>query len=136
MKALRVAMEELNLSRLRTALEELAEVHEGGVVAFDLDGTLAQYDGWKGDTHIGEPIPKMVERWKAYREKGVTCVIFTARYSEDPAKEMAMKLIQNWSYQNLGEIAPITNEKTPNIVRIYDDRARQVLENTGQVVGE
>ncbi len=29
-------------------------------VAVDLDGVLAQYDGWKGDEHIGEPIPGAV----------------------------------------------------------------------------
>lgn len=136
MKALKIALEGVALNELRVSLEELAEVHEGGVVAFDLDGTLAEYDGWKGEMHIGAPVPKMVARWKEYRAKEVVCVIFTARWSDDPAKEMAMKQIQAWALQNLDEIPPITNEKTPNIVRIYDDRARQVLENEGVVVGE
>jgi len=136
-KLMRRALEEMNKTLLLSvALEELADVHEGGCVAFDLDGTLAHYDGWKGEMHIGEPIAAMVERWKAYRDKGVKCIIFTARYSEDPAKEMAMKQIQAWAHQHLGEIPEITNEKTPNIVRIYDDRARQIIENTGEVVGE
>ena len=31
-------------------------------IGTDLDGTLAKYDGWKGWQHIGDPIPKMVER--------------------------------------------------------------------------
>lgn len=123
-------------AKYRLALEELAEVHGDGCVAFDLDGTLAEYHGWNGIAHIGAPIPAMVERWKAYREKGVKCIIFTARASESPDQEMAMKIIDAWAMQHLGEIPPVTNEKTPDIVRIYDDRARQVIENTGEVVGE
>ena len=132
MKLLRIALEEA----LALALEELAEVHEDGCVAFDLDGTLAEYHGWNGIEHIGEPIPTMVKRWKEYRAKNIKCVIFTARASEAPEQEMAMKIIQAWAMQHLEEIPDITNEKTPDIVRVYDDRARQVIENTGEVVGE
>ena len=29
-------------------------------VGFDLDGTLAKYDGWKGIDHIGEPVESVV----------------------------------------------------------------------------
>lgn len=36
-----------------------------GWYAVDLDGTLAHYDGWRGEDHIGDPIPPMVERIKA-----------------------------------------------------------------------
>jgi hypothetical protein len=136
MRLLQMALQKEEPKLVKVALEELAEVHEGGVVAFDLDGTLAEYHGWNGVTHIGAPIPKMVERLKAYRAKNVNVIIFTARASNAPDQEMAMKIIQAWCLQNLNEILPITNEKTPDIVRLYDDRARQVLENTGEVVGE
>ena len=37
-----------------------------GWIGVDLDGTLAEYHGWQGIEHIGEPIPKMmarVRRW-------------------------------------------------------------------------
>ena len=30
----------------------------------DLDGTLAEYNGWVSEEHIGDPIPAMVERVK------------------------------------------------------------------------
>jgi len=123
-------------AKLRVSLEELAEVKGDGCVAFDLDGTLAEYHGWNGISHIGMPIIAMVDRLKQYRANGVKCVIFTARASDAPDQEMAMKIIDAWSLLHLGEILPITNKKTPDIVRIYDDRARQVIENTGFVVGE
>jgi hypothetical protein len=134
---MRIALEAQRVHRLRVALEELAEVREDGVVAFDLDGTLAEHDGWKGYEHIGAPVAKMVERWKAYRAKGATCVIFTARASAEEAdRPVAIKTIEDWAQEHLGEVPPITHEKTMHIVRMYDDRARQVLENTGEVVGE
>jgi hypothetical protein len=36
----------------------------GSWVGVDLDGTLAEYHGFKGPEHIGKPIPKMVARVK------------------------------------------------------------------------
>ena len=36
---------------------------------FDLDGTIAYYDGWKGPEHIGEPIPSMIEILKNHLKK-------------------------------------------------------------------
>ena len=40
-------------------------------VGFDLDGTLAEYTEWKGPTHIGKPIPKMVDLAKRYEKEGI-----------------------------------------------------------------
>lgn len=37
-------------------------------VAVNLDGVLAQYDGWKGVDHIGDPIPGAQEFVAALRE--------------------------------------------------------------------
>ena len=35
-------------------------VNGEGWIGFDLDGTLAKYDGWQGLDHIGEPIEAIV----------------------------------------------------------------------------
>lgn len=57
----------------------------GGWIGVDLDGTLAEYTGWKGVEHIGEPITpictkdySMIELWddRAIRvqpNKGIPC---------------------------------------------------------------
>ena len=37
-----------------------------GWIGVDLDGTLAHYEGWQGETHIGAPISAMVERVKRW----------------------------------------------------------------------
>lgn len=41
---------------------------DNGWIGVDLDGTLAHYDHWRGETHIGPPIAPMVDRWRQARE--------------------------------------------------------------------
>lgn len=112
-----------------------------GWVAFDLDGTLAIHDGWKGIEHIGAPIPAMIERVKAYRRRGVEVRIFTARIS-DPDKDQRAKCreaITAWCREHIGEEFLITCIKDFRMIRLYDDRAVGVETNTGRiftVVGE
>ena len=40
------------------------------VVAVDLDGTLLEYNGWKGEAHYGNPISGMREVLIRLRERG------------------------------------------------------------------
>ena len=50
-----------------------------GWYGFDLDGTLAKYDGWKGFDHIGEPVKPMVDLIKRMHDEGKVVKILTAR---------------------------------------------------------
>ena len=50
-----------------------------GWYGFDLDGTLAKYDGWKGIDHIGEPVAPMVDRLRKMHAEGKVVKIMTAR---------------------------------------------------------
>ena len=50
-----------------------------GWYGFDLDGTLAKYDGWKGIDHIGEPVKLMVDLIKRMHAEGKVVKILTAR---------------------------------------------------------
>lgn len=107
-------------------------------IGVDLDGTLAHYDGFKGPTVIGAPIPAMVERVKRWLAQGKQVKIFTARVyakeNEDPKQaEEARAAIEKWSKQHLGRVLPVTYKKDRNMVRLYDDRARQVQFNTGKL---
>jgi len=98
----------------------------------DLDGTLAEYYGWKGETHIGKPIPKMMAKVKGWIAEGIRVVIFTAR-ADNPDN---IEAIDEWlEEQGIGEL-DITNIKTPDISRIYDDRAVQVKRNDGEILGD
>jgi hypothetical protein len=95
----------------------------------DLDGTLAHYDGWMGGA-IGAPIPVMVDRVKAWLDQGIEVQIFTARVANDDGTQRA--LIEAWCQEHLGAVLAISNAKDIRCVELWDDRAIQVIPNTGQ----
>ena len=99
-------------------------------IGFDLDGTLARYGQWEGIEVIGEPIEPIVELAKEYIKSGYAIRIVTAR-AEDPE---AIPFIQDWcSLNGLGR-PPVTQKKDFGMVKCYDDRAVQVVPNTGETV--
>lgn len=104
-------------------------------IGVDFDGTLAQYDGWKGELHLGEPIPKMVERVRLWLARGWNVKIFTARISgsEDgeAGVERIKQAISRWCAQHIGQPLEVTNVKDYAMVELWDDRAVQVVPNTG-----
>lgn len=96
-------------------------------IAVDLDGTLAYYEGWQGSNKIGKPIPKMLARVKQWIEDGETIVIFTAR-ADDPE---AVEAIEAWLEENgIGGLR-VTNVKDRYMKEFWDDRAIQIIPNTG-----
>lgn len=120
-----------------------------GWIGVDLDGTLAHYDGWKGEKYIGEPVPAMVERVKKWLADGVKVKIFTARvcitggFSEVSQKQANVdfaaeqtKLIKAWCLENIGKELEVTCVKDFACIEIWDDRAVQVILNKGVSVLE
>lgn len=108
------------------------------VIAVDLDGTLAVYDGWKGHSHIGAPIPEMVFRiknWIGFDKYKV--VIFTARITNDAdtgVEPARVEEIRNWLEQaGLPRDLDITNQKRKEFAEMWDDRAVRVEANTGEI---
>jgi hypothetical protein len=99
-----------------------------GYIAVDLDGTLAQYDGWVSVDHIGEPIPEMLNQVKNWLANGREVVIFTARVAEGPE---AIEPIKQWLLKHVGQELPIVNTKDYKMIELWDDRAKQVIPNTG-----
>lgn len=110
-----------------------------GWVGVDLDGTLAFYEGWKGPAHVGAPIPAMVERVQRWLADGQYDVkIFTARVSTRDREEAAavVAAIQLWCEEHIGARLEVTCVKDYAMVELWDDRAVQVVPNTGQPVGQ
>lgn len=118
-----------------------------GWYGVDLDGTLAVYDKWEGPTVIGAPVPKMVQRVKRMIAEGKDVRIFTARAyplgtnrENTPNDERvdiaraAVNAVQQWCYLNLGKILAVTCVKDYECIEIIDDRARQCIKNTGELV--
>jgi len=106
-----------------------------GWIGVDLDGTLAHYDGWKGITHVGDPIPKMCARVKCWLAEGKEVRIFTARVTEGldgRDVEQARHAVEAWCEIHLGQKLPVTNVKDFGMIELWDDRAVQVIINTGE----
>lgn len=98
-------------------------------IAFDLDGTLAKYDRWRGLCHIGEPVPAMLTVLRQHLARGDTCVIFTARVFDRPE---AAAPIHAW-LESLGiPRLEVTCMKRPSMRLFYDDKAAAVKINEGE----
>jgi len=107
--------------------------NEQGWIGVDLDGTLAEYDGWVSATHIGFPVDKMLARVKNWLVVGQRVKIFTARVSSSQEQpELARHAIQNWCRVYLGQELEVTAEKDIYCIQIWDDRAIQIEKNTGR----
>jgi phage shock protein A len=100
-------------------------------IGVDLDGTLAFYDEWHSDTHVGEPIPKMVARVQSWLHAGKKVKILTARAAD--MSDEARKAIEQWCYTHIGQVLPITCVKDRFMTELWDDKAVGVKENTGEV---
>lgn len=104
------------------------------IIAVDLDGTLAHYDGWKGITHIGHPIESVVAAMKEAKEDGAEIWIFTARVSSEEDGHHAAHYILDW-LKTINFVADgITAMKHKFFTEFWDDRAIQVVRNTGEFV--
>ncbi len=107
-----------------------------GWIGVDLDGTLVKYDGQAfSSTHVGEPVPLMLERVKGWLADGIDVKIFTARVASTSAnREDARAAIQAWCREHIGEELDVTAEKDYGMIQLWDDRCVQVEENTGRPV--
>lgn len=106
-------------------------------IGVDLDGTLAVYTHWQGLTHIGEPVPAMVERVKTLLQAGQRVKIFTARCNSrmtQEDRETVTKAIQDWCAEHIGQVLEVTSEKDFYMVECYDDRCISVEFNTGKII--
>ena len=108
-------------------------------IGVDLDGTLAEYHGWKGMHHIGKPIKPMCDRVRAWLAEGIEVRVFTARvsggYKENGPLWRVCEPIEAFCMQEFGVELRITNVKDFHMAELWDDRAVQVVFNTGERVG-
>ena len=118
-------------------LAKLANLWGDGWIGVDLDGTLAQYDEWEGPGHIGEVIEPMAIRVRAWMAAHRRVKIMTAR----AATEMNIPPIQEWLIKNefvweCGSPLEITDKKDYQMIQLWDDRAVEVIHNTGMTARE
>lgn len=104
------------------------EPQESPWIGVDLDGTLAKATRWQGMAHIGPPVPLMVRRVQEWTKRGLTVKILTARA---PHPE-AVAAIRKWLVAHGMPELEVTDRKDFGMVELWDDRAIQVVRNTGK----
>lgn len=109
-----------------------------GWIGIDLDGTLAEYHGWKGGDHIGKPVPGAMDFVRWLLEQGWEVRIFTARAGPQTggAQDIVhgIQAVRAWCMKHLGQELRVTAEKDFGMVWLYDDRCTQVIPNLGKPV--
>lgn len=117
----------------------------GGWIGFDLDGTLAKHCDDISEGQIGDPIPSMVELLQDFVRNGWEVRIFTARVDGGEVAlaagnpvgafyrdtERIKVLITEWLLKHVGFPLQITNKKDYSMEYCIDDRAMQVIPDTG-----
>lgn len=106
-------------------------------IGVDFDGTLVVHAFPK----IGLPIWPMINRIKAWLEEGKYDVkILTARVGTGEVKyrtaDEERKLIQDWCESVGLPRLEVTASKDFMMVQLWDDRAIQVIKNTGKIATE
>lgn len=102
-----------------------------GWIGVDFDGTLSEHpsDNWP---EPGRPIPMMVQRVKNWLAQGIEVRIVTARVSGDKFRASQHRImIQDFCREHIGQALEVTNEKDYGMLELWDDRAVQVVPNTG-----
>jgi hypothetical protein len=133
---------------------------EGGWIGVDLDGTLFTYTEWVGWNVFGEPIQPMIERVLLWLACGVEVRIVTARVglpirtergihgpavllehlcrvTGQPFSDYSMiRAIQDHLAKHGLPRLKVQPHKDVDMIELWDDRAVQVVVNTGKTLSE
>lgn len=113
--------------------DDLPDPSNRGWYGVDLDGTLAHHEEGGDTATIGQPILPMLTRVRRWLAAGRAVRIVTARASRsNPRQAEQVAQIEAWCTDHLGQKLPVTSEKDFTMIELWDDRAVQVVRNTGR----
>jgi hypothetical protein len=144
------------MTKISTGPAPWMNAEERGWYGVDLDGTLVEYhDDWLPWNVFGRPIPAMVTRVKLWLLQGKEVRIMTARVfphihgatGYTPPKTCLVtghrftipdmiSAIQDLTQDIVGQRLPCTCAKDYKMLEQWDDRAVQVIPNTGKTLFE
>jgi hypothetical protein len=105
-------------------------------IAFDFDGVIAKYEGFKGGQHVEQPIPQVVEAIKKLKEIGHKILIFSTR-GDEFLKEYCDHFSIPVDYINHNPDRQGENPGKPIAFVYVDDRAvRYNGQSTDELVSE
>jgi hypothetical protein len=111
----------------------------GAWIGVDFDGTLAYHREGAHVVSCGEPILAMVARVRAWIAEGLTVRIVTARVGmtvPQIERDRQIEIIHRWCRMHLGTELAVVASKDYGMIALWDDRAVQVVRNTGQTVDD
>ena len=105
-------------------------------IAVDFDGTLVENTWAPGQPfvpgRVGRPIALMVNRVTQWLAQGKDVRILTARIASTNTNAHYNKLIiERWCEKHFGQILVVTSEKDQYMTELWDDRAIQLIPDTG-----
>ena len=112
-----------------------------GWIGIDLDGTWAEYHGWRHDGSVGPAIPSVTDLVRGWLTSGKDVRVMTARVGWNPRQEppgdrlSQLQIVREWLVDTLGpelgKRVGITATKDYEMDELWDDRAVGVEKNTG-----
>jgi hypothetical protein len=105
------------------------------ILALDLDGTLCEYDGWKGPAHFGKPFPEVLEQLYKLKREGKengeewAIMIFTTRRTDHALKAHLDKHNVPYDFINKHPWQPPNSSHKPFADVYLDDRAMRFTGN-------
>lgn len=109
-------------------------------IGVDLDGTLIKQDleNWNPEVISDDLIEPMAERIRIWLKNGMKVKIMTARvggYKRNCIHvSIVRRIIEDWTEKHFGKRLEVTCEKDYGMIQLWDDRAIQVVLNTGERV--
>lgn len=110
---------------------------ENRIVCIDLDGTLAHYDDWKGESYFGRIINGASKALAEIKEKGWLIIIFTTRTNKELIKNFLDENNLVFDFINENPYQPENAIGGKPFADVYiDDRAIQFNGNWQEIVNE
>jgi len=102
-------------------------------IAFDFDGVLATYNGWKGFDVLGKPNRNVINVLNKLYDKGYYIIIFTTRQFTPTMKKWLKDNDVKYHSYGRKDDPEFTNKIKPVYHAIVDDRAVNVNCNKGEI---
>jgi len=96
---------------------------EKKIIAFDFDGVIASYDGWKGIAIFGKPNREVIKVMNGLHDKGCRVIIWTTRQETPKLRAWLKKNKVRHDGINTNSHNPPNTSAKPVYHAFVDDRA-------------
>ena len=95
-----------------------------GFIAFDFDGVLAKYNGWRGFNKLGKPIKQIIKLVQRLYKENYYIIIWTGR-QDTPTLRQWLKTneVPYHTLNNPKHNPPVASAMKPYFQCVVDDRA-------------